>query len=116
MSAALIMTRPAMVLLLLLHAQAGFCAMLCNVLHTRQHFHFILHSFSVTWRFEMFHSYLLYVGAKITKKKKPAYITTKDTARLEDSQMGISAPLTFGTLSRINTILSNQLYILQKHI
>lgn len=41
----------------------------------------MLHSFSVTLRFEMFHSYLLYVGAK---KKKSAYITEKDTTRIEN--------------------------------
>lgn len=31
----------------------------------------------------MFHSYLLYVGAK--KKKKSAYIAEKDTTRIENS-------------------------------
>lgn len=31
----------------------------------------------------MFHSYLLYVGAK-KKKKKSAYITEKDTVRIEN--------------------------------
>jgi hypothetical protein len=40
------------------------------------------------------------------KKKKPAYITKKDTTRIENSQMGISVPLTFRTLSRINSTLS----------
>lgn len=65
--------------------------------------HFVFHSFSVTLRIEMFHSYLLYVSAK-GKKKKSSYITEKVTARTKNgqSQMGVFVPLPFKILSRIN--------------
>lgn len=94
----------------------NYWAVLRNVSHTRWHFHFILHSFSVTLRFEMFHSYLLYVGAK--KKKKVSLYHWKRYCKnrkwLESD--GNVCPINIQNFIKNQfTFYQNLIYVLQMH-